>query len=50
MMQDVHVKLNLGFSWQNRNSKKEDFHQQLGPKFKEATREVLHLEHNIVWG
>jgi len=30
--------------------KEEDFfHQQIGPKLKEETSKVLHLEHSFVW-
>ena len=27
----------------------DSFHQQSGPKFKEETSELLHLEHSIIW-
>ena len=44
MMQDVHMKLNPGLSWQNSiRQEKSSFHQQIGIKFKELTGEVLHL-------
>jgi len=50
MMEDVHVKLNPGFPWQNCIRQEEDsFYQQIGLKFEEETNKMLHLEHGFVW-
>jgi hypothetical protein len=49
MMQDVHVKLNPGLSWQKQHStRRRLFHQQIGLKFKGETSKVLHLKHGFV--
>jgi hypothetical protein len=50
-MQDVRVKLNSEFPWQNSafNNKEFFFHQKTGLKLKEETNEVLHFEHSFVW-
>jgi hypothetical protein len=50
MMKGVHVKLNPELLWKTSIQQEEDsFHQQTGFKFKEATSDVLHLEHSFVW-
>ena len=48
-MQVVHVKLNPGLSWQTSFKKKKILSlPKFGPKFKKATRKILHLEHCII--
>jgi hypothetical protein len=49
MMQDVHVKLYPGFSWQKQNpTRRGSFHQQIGLKFKDGTSKLLYLKHSCM--
>ena len=46
MIQDIHVKLNPGLSWQN-SIQQEYIYQQMGLKSEEETITVPHLEHRL---
>jgi hypothetical protein len=49
-MEDVRVKLNPGFPWQQlRSTRRNSLYQHIGLKFEEETSELLHLEHGFVW-
>ena len=48
-MQDVHMKLNPEISRHKQHSRRRLFHQKTGLKFKETTREMLHLKHRVLW-
>jgi hypothetical protein len=47
-MQDVHVKLNPEFVWQEQHSSRRHFLQKIGLKFKKETSEMLRFEHSFV--
>jgi hypothetical protein len=47
MMQDLHIKLNLGLPRQH--STRRLFHPQNGLKFKEENSDVLHFEYSFLW-
>jgi hypothetical protein len=50
MMQDGHVNLNTGFSWQNCLQQKEkSLHEQPRLKDKEETNKVLRLEYRFIY-
>jgi hypothetical protein len=49
MMQNANITLNPHLPGKSRNQQEEDaFHREAGPKFKEETSEVLHLEHMVL--
>jgi hypothetical protein len=49
MTPDVHIKLNIVLPRQKQHSTtRNSLHQQIGLKFKEKSRKVLHLKHSFV--
>ena len=50
-MQDVHVKLKLGFPWQKKQRQKVEtpLYQQIGLKFNEESSNLLRLEYSFIW-
>jgi len=48
-MQDVHVKLNPGLTWQKRHSKSRLCHQKIALELQAETSKMLPLEHSFMW-
>jgi hypothetical protein len=48
MMREVQVKLNSALPWQKQHLATKNSYQQIVPKFKEASSQVLRLDQNCV--